>query len=136
MICQICKGTIEQTTDNKHYIETNNGKYTYRYHNECYYAKYAISRKEASLKKYKINGISMTLNDWNNMYNNQKGKCVMCNNSIENLVMSDIVVHHNHDTNEAIGLAHKGCNTLEGFIKKIGIKNAKTLITKMEKGLL
>ena len=65
-----------------------------------------IKRKNAMLKyEYGI-----TLDDYNKMFNEQEGKCAICQRH-QNKLTRTLCVDHNHKTNKVIALLCVTCNT-------------------------
>jgi len=65
-----------------------------------------LKRKNAILK----NVYGITLNDYNKMFEKQKGKCAICNRHQNNLTRT-LCVDHNHKTNQVRALLCVTCNT-------------------------
>ena len=112
--------TIEEKKQNrkeqylKHYKkERDNGKKYYQKNKEKIlkrqkenHKKYPHKRKN-SLLKY---GYGITLDDYNKMFEQQKGKCAICKRHQNNLTRT-LSVDHNHKTNEIRALLCVTCNT-------------------------
>ena len=98
---------------------------TYTYRNKCkecekkwknkwyreYYAKYPEKQRNRALKTL----YGLTHEEWLAMWNNQDGKCAICNSPFEN--PSDACVDHNHRTDEIRGLLCRQCNAALGLFK-------------------
>jgi len=65
-----------------------------------------LKRKNAILK----NVYGITLDDYNKMFEEQKGKCAICNRHQNNLTRT-LCVDHNHKTNQVRALLCVTCNT-------------------------
>lgn len=65
----------------------------------------------------------------------QNGCCLFCNGNLTGVASSNIVVDHNHDTGIIRGVAHRGCNGLEGkvlaFLKRWGKCSTKLDVIRM-----
>ena len=55
----------------------------------------------------------LTLEHYDDLFNNQNGLCAICKESWKN----DLYVDHDHDTNEVRGLVCARCNALVRFIE-------------------
>lgn len=89
-LCRTCHGTSES--------------YLARYDADYYYDK--------SLKsKYGI-----TINDYNNMFKEQKGCCKICGEH-QDTIKSKLCVDHCHTTGKIRGLLCQYCNSAIGFLK-------------------
>lgn len=64
-------------------------------------------KEKRYIKKYGIN-----LNEYGEMYSSQEGKCAICNDSFESLV-----VDHCHKSGKVRGLLCLACNTALGFFR-------------------
>jgi hypothetical protein len=112
--------TIEEKKQNrkeqylKHYKkERDNGKKYYQKNKEQIlkkqkenHKKYPHKRKN-SLLKY---GYGITLDDYNKMFEQQKGKCAICKRHQNNLTRT-LCVDHDHKTNQVRALLCVTCNT-------------------------
>ena len=112
--------TIEEKKQNrkeqylKHYKkERDNGKKYYQKNKEKIlkrqkenHKKYPHKRKGYSLKY----GYGITLDDYNKMFEQQKGKCAICKRHQNNLTRT-LCVDHDHKTNKVRALLCVTCNT-------------------------
>ena len=112
--------TIEEKKQNrkeqylKHYKkERDNGKKYYQKNKEKIlkrqkenHKKYPHKRK-GYLLKY---GYGITLDDYNKMFEQQKGKCAICKRHQNNLTRT-LCVDHDHKTNKVRALLWVTCNT-------------------------
>src|SRR5215203_575928 len=78
-------------------------------------------RNYAYKKKYKI-----SLDDYNEMYSNQNGKCLICTNEFKSLF-----VDHCHVTGKVRGLLCSTCNSGIGFLKD-DIEMVRSALTYLE----
>jgi hypothetical protein len=98
----------------KHYKkERDNGKKYYQKNKEKIlkrqkenHKKYPHKRKNYSLKY----GYGITLDDYNKMFKQQKGKCAICKRHQNDLTRT-LCVDHNHKTNQVRALLCVTCNT-------------------------
>jgi hypothetical protein len=98
----------------KHYKkERDNGKKYYQKNKEKIlkrqkenHKKYPHKRKNYSLKY----GYGITLDDYNKMFEQQKGKCAICKRHQNDLTRT-LCVDHNHKTNQVRALLCVTCNT-------------------------
>ena len=72
-----------------------------------------LKRKNAILK----NVYGITLDDYNKMFEEQKGKCAICNRH-QNELIRKLSVDHCHRTNKVRGLLCKNCNVALGYYEK------------------
>ena len=98
---------------------------TFTYRNECkecekkwknkwyreYYTKYPEKQRQKALKTL----YGLTHEDWLRMWDNQNGKCAICNNSFGS--PSDACVDHNHESDKIRGLLCRQCNAALGLFK-------------------
>jgi len=112
--------TIEDKKQNrkeqylKHYKkERDNGKKYYQKNKEKIlkrqkenHKKYPHKRKGYSLKY----GYGITLDDYNKMFEQQKGKCAICERHQNDLTRT-LCVDHDHKTNQVRALLCVTCNT-------------------------
>jgi hypothetical protein len=68
--------------------------------------------KNSALKHH----YGITLDDYNRMFERQKGRCAICGKHQSKLEKS-LVVDHDHDTNEVRGLLCHHCNLVLGHAK-------------------
>ena len=98
----------------KHYKkERDNGKKYYQKNKEKIlkrqkenHKKYPHKRKNYSLKY----GYGITLDDYNKMFEQQKGKCAICKRHQNDLTRT-LCVDHDHKTNQVRALLCVTCNT-------------------------
>ena len=76
---------------------------------------------------YTYRKYGMTVEDYENMYNRQNGKCCICQNDY-----TILCVDHNHETGKVRGLLCKVCNTYLGKIKD-NVEIAKLMVSYLEK---
>jgi len=72
----------------------------------------SIIRKDWLLR----NTFGITFEDWMKMHNNQKGRCLICNRT-EQEIGRRFCVDHCHQTGKIRGLLCDNCNTGLGFFK-------------------
>jgi len=72
----------------------------------------AIYKKEWNLKKY-----GLSLEDYNNMLDEQNHKCKLCLTSFTTLISKNIHIDHCHTTNKVRGVLCLHCNTGLGYFK-------------------
>jgi hypothetical protein len=72
-----------------------------------------LKRKNAILK----NVYGITLDDYNKMFEKQKGKCAICSKH-QNELIRKLSVDHCHRTNKVRGLLCKNCNVALGYYEK------------------
>ena len=67
-------------------------------------------------KRYKLNRhYNLSLEDYNRMYEEQNGKCYLCE---KNIAGKEIKVDHNHKTGKVRKLLCHNCNTSLGLLKE------------------
>lgn len=72
------------------------------------------SKEKKSNENQRLNRIyNITMEDYNNMYNNQNGKCLICEESFEKLC-----IDHDHKTGKVRGLLCRNCNGGIGLLKE------------------
>ncbi len=128
--CTLCKHI-------KEYSEFNNDKHTpsgkTRRCNEC--IKMIHGRSEMKEKAYFRlikNQYGLSEEDYIKMYNNQNGKCYICNSENGHLRTERLFIDHNHNTGKVRGLLCVKCNTGLGmFIDNIS--NLKKAIKYLKK---
>lgn len=49
----------------------------------------------------------------------QNGACMFCGGDLTRVASNNVVVDHNHKTGVIRGVAHRGCNGLEGKVLKV-----------------
>ncbi len=82
---------------------------------DCEYENY--DRKRHRKRNYKHN-YNMTINDYDNMFNKQDGRCAICGSGNSNRKSSEkFYVDHNHETGKIRGLLCHNCNSALGHIK-------------------
>jgi hypothetical protein len=69
--------------------------------------------KEYMKNYHLIKNYNITLDDYNKLFLKQEGKCKICHQSFESLI-----VDHNHKTNKVRGLLCDNCNCGIGFLKE------------------
>ena len=95
-----------------HFYKKNN-----RYHSLCDECKKETFRTyQKEIGRFARHGI--TKNDYEKMYNNQKGECFICEKNYEVLY-----IDHNHSTGEVRKLLCRDCNSALGLLKE----NKKTI---------
>lgn len=69
------------------------------------------------------------------LMNKQSGSCMFCGGDLTSVTSSNIVVDHNHDTGIIRGVAHRGCNGVEGkvltLLKRWGKCSTKLQVIRM-----
>lgn len=94
----------------KKWIKDNPEKYNKRLKNWVYHN--SDKRKSIVLK----NEYGITLDDYNIMFENQKGCCAICNKH-QSQLKRKLHVDHCHDSDKVRGLLCQHCNTALGLIK-------------------
>lgn len=132
--CKICN--IDKSFDNFRVVRHNkNGTICYHARcNECYNSIYLKKyhnltteqkrkRREISINNFDFeyfkNGRLMrnygiSLNEFNDMYKNQNGKCFLCEKNIKG---KEVKVDHSHNTGKVRKLLCHNCNTSLGLMK-------------------
>ena len=82
------------------------------YRNNDVYRKH---KKEASRKNHFKRNYNLSLEDWNEMWENQSGKCLICGKKFSKPL--DAYIDHNHETNKVRGLLCSNCNLGLGAFK-------------------
>lgn len=114
MICTTCnndlpKESFSKRKSNSKGLRKRNNKGIMSSCKECV-RKY---QKDAVLKyRYGI-----TRDKYNEIFNNQEGKCLICNKH-QNELNKTLSVDHNHYTNEIRGLLCDKCNTAIGLLQE------------------
>jgi len=95
---------------------------------ECFNESQKGRRTKDYVRHYNLKTLyGIGLEDYNNLYNQQEGKCSICKNWFE-----ELVVDHNHSTGKIRELLCKDCNTGIGHLKE-NIKILKQAIEYLEK---
>ena len=81
---------------------------------------FAYNLKSKLMKKY-----GLSVEDWDSMFKNQNGRCVICGRHQSELKRS-LCVDHDHKTGKVRGLLCFNCNMAIGFLddNKQSLKNA------------
>jgi hypothetical protein len=86
---------------------------------------YRGRRRELQLKRY----YQLTYKEWLQIWNNQDGKCLICQIPFDK--PSDSCVDHNHITGEIRGLLCRKCNCAIGLLKE-NIQSIKNMLKYLE----
>jgi hypothetical protein len=70
----------------------------------------------------------MTLDQWNQMFMDQKGCCAICEEHVSKLKTKELCVDHDHSTGEIRGLLCHSCNRGIGLLKDSPEILSKTLV--------
>jgi len=149
-ICKTCK-TERPLQEFRRYSKHRAGLkpnciYCLRSANRSYYNNNTLKCNEACKRHYKQNPeyyknkdlkkkFGISLEEWNQMFANQQGRCLICNIHSDDLYKS-LAVDHCHSTgairgllcepcNLAIGLLKENINSLKGAINYLTIKPTK-----------
>ena len=76
----------------------------------------------------------ITLDDYNKMFNEQEGKCAICQRH-QNELKKILYVDHDHKTGEVRGLLCKNCNVALGFYEKYDTQIFEKYLKKYRKEL-
>jgi len=90
--------------------------------NKYWKNRYQRNPKDQKNRSYK-HLYDITLDDYNRMYANQNGCCMICDRPFDVLC-----VDHNHETNNIRGLLCSSCNRSLGFVDKHKDKIIKYLL--------
>jgi hypothetical protein len=103
-------------------VECDNQQQLKRYHNLTINEKRERKRKSVQtlgkdyFKRYKLNRYyNLTLEEFNQMYELQKGKCYLCEKTISG---KEVKVDHNHTTGKVRKLLCHNCNTSLGLLNE------------------
>ena len=102
--------------ENKELILAKNRKYN----------KENPDKRKNAILKYEY---GITLDDYNKMFNEQKGKCSICQKH-KNELNKKLYVDHDHKTNKVRGLLCKNCNVALGFYEKYDTNKFETYLKK------
>ena len=92
---------------------------------------YQINNKEKIKSQRLFTSYGITLDDWNEMFANQKGCCDICGTH-QSKQKRKMDVDHNHETGKVRSLLCTGCNTAIGLLQE-SIVNAEKLIAYLRK---
>ena len=86
--------------------------------------KYATDeeRRRGRLSAQLKHRYGITMDDYDQMFEQQNGKCLICSRE------EKLVVDHSHKTGRVRGLLCNSCNKSVGFIEKTGVNNILTHI--------
>lgn len=80
-----------------------------------YYAKNKKQRYEDGRKRFLMNKFGITIEEYNNLFEKQKGCCAICGIH-QNKLDKKLAVDHGHETGEIRGLLCTRCNLLLGNV--------------------
>ena len=75
----------------------------------------ARKRKEALLNQRRIREFGITTADYEEMFKDQNGTCLICNKKQKVNGKKHLFIDHNHETGQVRGLLCNYCNSLLGF---------------------
>ncbi len=102
-LCFWCKGCSDKRYNK--YIKTLSAKIN----KQNYMKEYDVKRKMVVKEKNLINKYGMTLDEWNKLFQEQNGRCAICNIHQSELHWG-LCVDHNHNTGHIRGLVCHKCN--------------------------
>jgi len=106
-VCTKCGKELPATK--VYFHKQSSGKYGLR--SWCKDCRKEHSRLKDTLRRYNI-----TVNDYNKMFKDQKGRCAICGrHQIE--LDRRLCIDHNHKTDEIRGLLCNDCNSILGYSK-------------------
>ena len=85
-------------------------------------------------RKYQLKRYNITLDQYNEMFNKQEGKCAICQKH-QNELKKILYVDHDHKTGEVRGLLCKNCNVALGFYEKYDTQIFEKYLKKYRKEL-
>ena len=83
----------------------------------AYSKKYQADNREVIRDKMYKKKYGITLVEYNAMWAEQEGYCLICNEHEDEVKGYGLVVDHNHETNEVRGLLCGSCNAAIGLLK-------------------
>ena len=86
----------------------------YREHGKEWYKEYNSTRKDKNKNATFIRKYGITLDDYNRMFEEQEGKCVICGTH-QAVLDKPLHVDHCHETNKVRGLLCHNCNWMIGL---------------------
>lgn len=84
-------------------------------------ARYSDARRDAARRNYLRRTFGLTQTDLEGLLDGQDGKCAICLRPLETVNARVLCVDHCHETGRVRGLLCRMCNTIEGFIRRLGI---------------
>ena len=117
--CTLCS-KVKSLQEFHRHPQTQDGRKTRCRDCQKIYMNEYRSRPEVSLRKRQLhlkNSYNLTVEQWDIMYINQKGKCLICNKHSTTL-SKNLRVDHCHETGEVRGLLCDGCNTGIGLLEE------------------
>ncbi len=106
--CNRCK---EELVFGENWTESQKNQYRY----VCSKCKYVQDRKKPNYRLKHYYGI--TLEDKENLFNEQDGKCLLCEIVFDAVMGKDVCVDHCHTTGRVRGLLCRQCNCGLGNFK-------------------
>ncbi len=122
--CKACKKKISVQAG--FYTKTNLCASCAKKSNKNPNFKHGLTKTRPYKRKYKLKSLyNITEEDFERMYNSQKGKCKICNKHGDTFKRG-LCIDHNHKTNKVRGLLCHGCNLTLGAAKEniLTLKNS------------
>lgn len=119
---KILARTHKYKAENKERIAVRNNRYNaaHRQERTAYIKQYREAHPEHGRNRHLLERFGITLNERNELYDIQRGKCALCGGEMERdggkNTGTGAVVDHNHETDKVRGLIHGKCNVLLGIV--------------------
>lgn len=102
----------QKAASNKRYKTKHKGENKYAEYNKVYKKQYQLDNKEKTHRdhrKYSCKQFGITVEDYNEMFEKQEGKCAICGKHQTELKKA-LAIDHSHKTGKVRGLLCGNCN--------------------------